>query len=1024
MSRRLTLLALLLLAPPALPSLAALAQSAPAGLNVTAPAPRDGVPGGYVTLTFVAEGQGEYVFAVDSPPEWVPVTRTRTVSLNGSTLIPVTFQVPALAQAGDSPPLVLRALRNGTEVARSQTRVQVQPRARIALRSPQQLTGVPGQTLSFPLDVTNLGNQTDTVRLETTNVDRRPQLSASEVTLQPGETRTVTVSLKLDNVSENYRYVTFFSAVSSRDPAVSVRTRTESVFTSLAERGASANRGPRLTFSVHSAVEAGVDWSSAGRSTYLRYALQPTVSGQLSDYVTGSAAVAGLEGSLDHPLPSNVSFGVRLDSKRWSVSLDGGRDGFGVSGTLLVGGWQLSPRAQYRLLLDGRMYGAGLGASTTLAGGTLNVDAATMVLSQGANSQRTDTLGVRYSRRLTPNLDLSLGLSGAGFSVGGRYQGTLFVTEQLTYVAPFFDVTQTYTGSLAGLHTFNVSGGLSNIRPFGVRAAATVQVQPGGLTWSTSGLVLYSGPNGLGATLAAQVRGGTLPEARAAWQVTAGVTPPAFRVRGATLSTSAAYTVGSDDDTPGALASSAEGGATLVAGRLRADAVARWSRDPAPTGTTQERLYFGLTGLYDWKNNTFAALYSYERRSGQALGAGGLGAGSVGVTHTLGLTWERTWTDRLSSRLDYSHAVLLTGEQRRSPDQLALTFSVQDVLLPGLKVSAGYRVFAPNGLLAGSLTQGVRVGVSYDFSRVVATPDFLVDTFGGRKGGEVRGLLYRDSNLNGRRDEGEPGLPGVTVRVGTASGVSDAQGRYSVRAPVGGYSLAFPAGLPATLEALEAPAVQVTENGRTDLNVAFSPVVNLEVLVFQDTNRNGTPDPGEAPIPYAGVALSGPVVRAVQADGRGYVRLGTLPPGSYMLALNPANLPEDYTPTGEAQRIELRAGERPPAVSLGAALPPRQAVTTYTGGALAVLGRLSPSTSAPGDPVQLTVQAQGARSLSVEVLGQTFTPALDGNRATLEFTVPAGTAPGTYDVNVSATGDGGNKTFTLKLLVIAPNGGR
>ena len=196
MSRRLTLLALLLLVPPALPPLSAAAQgSAP---SVTAPAPREGTPGGYVTLTFQAQGQGEYEFAVESPPDWVPVTRTRNVKLNGNTLIPVTFQVPALAPAGESPALVLRVLQGGTEVARAQTQVRVLPRARVALRSPANLSATPGQTLSVPLEVTNLGNQTDTIRLTITNADRQAQLDSSEVTLKPGESRSVNATLKLE----------------------------------------------------------------------------------------------------------------------------------------------------------------------------------------------------------------------------------------------------------------------------------------------------------------------------------------------------------------------------------------------------------------------------------------------------------------------------------------------------------------------------------------------------------------------------------------------------------------------------------------------------------------------------------------------------------------------------------------------------------------------------------------------------------------------------------------------------------
>ncbi|QLG13011.1 hypothetical protein HLB42_18970 (plasmid) [Deinococcus sp. D7000] len=1017
MSRRLTLLALLLLVSPALPPLTAAAQGS--GPGVTAPAPREGVPGGYVTLTFQAQGQGEYEFQVDSPPEWVPVTRTRTVKLTGSTLIPVTFQVPALAPAGDSPPLVLRVLQSGKEVARAQTQVRVLARARVSLRSPETLSGTPGQTLTVPLEVTNLGNQTDTIRLEITNLDRRPQLDTTQVTLKPGETQRVNATVKLDQVSDGYLYILFFEATSANNPKVIARSRTESLFASAAGRGGNTIRGPTLTFSVRAALEAGADWSPDGRSTSLRYSLQPSVGGQLSDYVKGSLGIAGLDGSLAQPLPSNPTFGVQLDGGRWTAELEGGRDGLGARGTLDIGAWKLRPRARFSRLVAGQVYNVGVGATTQVAGGPLDVEAATTVVRQNGETQRTDTLGVRYGRRLSPSLDLNVGLAGVGFSSAGRYQGDVFLTEELSYVTNAFDVTQTYSGSLSGIHTVGISGGISGIQPFGIRAAASLQRQPDGLTWSASGLALYSGPGGFGANVSGRIQGGTLPSSRTQWQATAGVSSPSVRVRGAALSGAAAYTITSDDDTPGALAQTVQGNASLSASALSANALVKWDRDPVPTGVNQDKLYLGLTGAYAWKANTFAALYSFERRSGLGTGAPVGTAQDPATTQTLGLSWERTWTDRISSRLDFNHAEIWTSTGRRRPDQAALTVGIRDVGLPGINVSAGYRVIAPNGLLTGSLTQGVRVGVSYNFNRVIATPDFLVNAFGGRRGGEVRGVLYRDTNLNGKRDDGEAGLSGVTVQVGGASAVSDAQGRYSVRAPVGGFPLTFPAGLPATVEALNPPDVTVIENGRVEQDVAFAPVGNLEVLVFDDTNRNGTPDPGELPIPYAGVSLSGPAVRAVQADSRGYARLGTLPPGVYTVALNPASLPEDYVPTTEVQRTELKIGERLPALALGAARPPRQAVTTYTGGALAVLGRLSSGPSAPGDKVELTVQTQGARTLSVEVLGQTLSPVLESNRASLEFTVPAGTAPGTYDVKVTATGDGGSKVLILKLLVVA-----
>lgn len=407
----------------------------------------------------------------------------------------------------------------------------------------------------------------------------------------------------------------------------------------------------------------------------------------------------------------------------------------------------------------------------------------------------------------------------------------------------------------------------------------------------------------------------------------------------------------------------------------------------------------------------FAVRYAYDRRVD--------GGADPVTTHGLGLRWERQWTPRLSTAFDYARSWTVQRQSLATADLLGVTLGVRDVGVPGLNLSAGYRLQAPQDLGSGDLTHAVRLGVSYDVRRAFATPEAVVNLFGGRVGGEVRGTLYRDLNLSGTRDPDEPPLAGVTVEIGGARGVSGAQGQYQVRAPVGEHALSFLAGLPATVEALDPAAVRVTENGRAERDVAFAPVTAIEALVFHDVNRSGTLDPGEDPLPYTGVVLGGPVPRQAQAAARGTARLGGLPAGEYSLALDPARLPEGFTPTQPPQAVTLRPGERPAPLTLGAALPPREAVTTYTAGALAVFGRLLPGTAAPGTRVQVQLQTQGARDLRVEAFGQVLTPALEQGRAEVSLTVPAGTPPGSYDVVVTVSGEGGRRTTTLKLVVVA-----
>ncbi|MCP2015232.1 hypothetical protein L1280_002393 [Deinococcus sp. HSC-46F16] len=1012
MSRSLLLLAWSLLASPSLPALTplALAQSGPP--TVQAPGPREAAPDTYVTLTFAAEGQGEYVFEVGSSPDWEPVTRRRTLTLRGRTLVPVTFRVPTLAPVGDSPPLVLRVLQGEREVARAQATVRVLSQARVALRSPLQADATPGERLSVPVEVRNLGNEPDTVRLRVTNVDGRPQLSVPEVRLAPGEATTVTVSLDAEQVSEGYRYVLFVEAASARDPQARATTRTDAVYRTAAGQQAAALEGPSLLFRVRTSAEAGVTWSPQGTDWTVRYALQPTLGGALSDYVRGTVGVSGLAGDRGSPLPQGTAFGIQLGAERWVANLSLGAGGGRLDGTVLWGAWRVSPRVQYARLPDGRVLGAGVRASTQVAGGDLELDAGTSLVSRGEDERRTDLIGVRYARLLAPGLGLSLGVAGVGQSGSGPYQGSLIWTQQLSYQGEGFDLTQSYSGSLSGVHVFGITGGLTRLEPFGVRAAAAVQLQPGGVVWSGSGVLLYSGPGGLGASLSGRVEGGTLPDSELEWSVSAGIVSPTFQVGGASVRASGLYTVGSDDDAPGALAQQAAVGAALIRGPLKATGQLGWQRDPGPGGAPGERLSAAVQVDYRPGADDFAVRYVFERRAE--------GGADPVTTHGLGLRWERAWSPRLSTALDYGRTWTVQPQSLATADLLGISLGLRDVGVGGLNLSAGYRLQAPQGLGSGHLTHTVRLGVSYDFSRALATPQAVMNLFGGRIGGEVQGTLYRDLNLSGTRDPDEPPLAGVTVEIGGARSVSDAQGHYRVRAPVGEHALSFPAGLPATVEALETAGVKVTENGRAERDVAFAPVTALEALVFHDVNRNGAADPGEDPLPYLGVVLSGPVSRQSQADARGTARLGGLPAGRYSVALDPARLPEGFTPTQSAQSVTLQPGERPPALVLGAALPPREAVTTYTAGALAVFGRLSPGTAAAGTRVQVQVQTQGARGLRVEAFGQVLTPALTQGRAEAALAVPAGTAPGTYDIVVTVSGEGASRSTTLKLVVVTP----
>jgi len=1016
--------ALLLLAP-----VQVLAQTAAVKVSAAQTLPA-AVPGGYVTLMYSAEGQGEYDFEVTGSADWQPVTRTRRLKLNGHTLLPVTFRVPALALVGQSPPLVLRALQGGQEVGRTQGFAQVQPHPRLHLSSPARVSATTAHPLVVPLEVTNLGNQTDTVTLSIANQDTSAHLSQQQLVLKPGESRTVSATLTLDRVSENFLYILFFEATSSLKPGVTASARTDALFNSVAVVGTGAVLGPTLTLGLGSSVDATAKWTPQGSSTELHYSVRPVVGGALSDYVDGQADLSGLEGTTSQPLPSGVGIGLEFSSQRWGANLSASSRGVGIGGSLNWRGWLLSSSARYQALTNGNLLGVSAGASTSLAGGQLALDATSTLISTPGERRRADSFGVSYARTFGGRWAANAGVRAGGAQAGGQYSTTLGVSQQLSYNAQVFDVTQSYFGSLGGLQVIGLSGGLRSTQPFGVRGALSLLIQPAGLTWTTSGLLLYSAPRGLGLSLSGRATGSSSPGQEGGWQATLSASAPPLTLGSAQVSVAAAYSLSastqpSGSAAPGQLIHEASLDTALLLKSLQGKASLNWQR----ADENDQQLRLSVSGAYLWQANTFSASYSREIQTRNQL-----------TSQQAEASWSRDWTPRLSTTLNYSRAwsnqagssqvaasAPALGLQPAAGVQvgtqpgtqsLGISIGVQDVGLPGLRLSAGYRLTSPIGALA--LSQALSVGLGYNLAYRVATPGTLVDLFGGRKGGKVHGVLFQDDNLDGVQDAGEAGLAGVQLQIGSVKTVTDARGAYQLQVPVGSYIPLFTAGLPATVEALNLKAVEVKENADIPTSLAFAPVAAANAVIFNDLDMDGVQGENEVALPYASVQLSGPVSRTVQADARGVARLSALPAGDYRLSLTPDGLPQGFEPSRPVWLLSIQPGQRVPDLHLGAARPARKIVTTYTAGTLTVRGGFpQDALVVPGSSVPLKLQLRGVEKVMVSAFGQQFTPKLTGTQLTQTIAVPPGTAPGVYDVTVVAYGDGGQKTFPFKLLVEA-----
>lgn len=250
----------------------------------------------------------------------------------------------------------------------------------------------------------------------------------------------------------------------------------------------------------------------------------------------------------------------------------------------------------------------------------------------------------------------------------------------------------------------------------------------------------------------------------------------------------------------------------------------------------------------------------------------------------------------LGGEVRYSDGRIFEREQRNVTG--SLTMNVRLDAANSVQVS-GAKTFAFGGtrsdpMLIVSYVHrfGAAGGGGFQFSRLL-----------GLERGVIEGRVFFDQNGNGRDDEDEPGVRGMTVQVnGDQTATSDENGRYRFKLDAGAHHVAIISrDLGVGLKATTASEQDVFLSRRRTVNVSFgiSNSGSISGRVFNDVLVASEQIAGSAP----GVAdvrlslhLSGTrdAPLSVTVDAAGSYQFRNLAPGSYRLEIDPASLPANF----------------------------------------------------------------------------------------------------------------------------------
>ena len=227
--------------------------------------------------------------------------------------------------------------------------------------------------------------------------------------------------------------------------------------------------------------------------------------------------------------------------------------------------------------------------------------------------------------------------------------------------------------------------------------------------------------------------------------------------------------------------------------------------------------------------------------------------------------------------------------------------------------------YAFSGVADGASTVTVTAPAGFDVTSANPTTAVVsggtpltTQNFALEPAGQISGVVFADTNANGKQDPGEQALAGATVTVTsggfTRTATTDATGKYTVTGVPDGavaVTVTLAGYTPATV------TDTVSGGGAVTQNVGLTPAAVVSGVVFNDLNGNGTQDAGEPGLSGVTVTIDagGSAPLTATSGANGAFTFTGVPNGFHILTVT---APAGYTPV-------LTAGV-PFAISGGASL--------------------------------------------------------------------------------------------------------